>query len=698
MLIEVFMLSRLSAFFFGDKQKSDDLIICCENNQDFFVSKSSSVSHKYRQINNIFNSVFISCNNNEIQDLSFYVDNFGKIVQYIDDLKASNSLPTRLYMRLLGFNRLQNDFEKLRIDVEGRLEKIKVNDLSIKSKINPIHDKEEQQLNSFFESPSNQDNVLVTVQENLVDHEFHENLLEAKTQEEKIILRENQSQLKDGSIHLPISAKNSPQALPENSKDIPILGNIIIDDLDDVEELVEERISDEGEKKFNDMLANFFYEMSPPSGEGEIVVTGRVMDDGMGDFIHLVDIAKEVREYYSNYKIQLVILADPKHKGKLQPPKGQEQMTHIAYSNGAYYEDKLSLFKDTKPLDLVKSASLVIVGPVSPDMYGAVSKELEAKGVFVCENDNTGAMRHYCGTVLQMGLSENNLGIMTKANKDYSWNMIKGDRLKQTLFDENSPLEKKNVFLSYLPEPKMAYRFIDQAVFFAESDKNIDIISPRNEHLTLDGLKSEINTEAWQDVGVGKITIISYVNGQKVEESLEFGREGREVRLVNIGQIKNNDFKILMKLSSPLAACTGDKSVGQAIQYGKIPFYLAPNHKHRFQSAIGNEIARYLSKESPFYLYYTQQRIEKGKRILNENREQIIKDAQIFGEKICEERSFNKIFLGTTNLKLYMLKYPQIEKSIKDLKKNYQSGKIELKTVLSELHKKVDSMSIEQSE
>jgi hypothetical protein len=446
-------------------------------------------------------------------------------------------------------------------------------------------------------------------------------------------------------------------------------------------------------QEYDNMLQKLFMEAPPARGTEKIVITGTVLSDGMGDYFHMRAIANELHKHYPNRDVKMLIVGHMPHKDKLPLAKKEGVLTHIIYPSSTFPHVLLAEFKKIglDPHKIVKDASLIIHGPVGIEgLYKEVEQEMGEKGIAIFEYDNSeGGYYRYCKTHLPMGLSTENLGIITKPIKNYTWDMIINPCLQEVLFGDDKDLDpnNKNIYLSYLPKEKNTCQFIDQCIAFAGNDeKNIDIITPRKEQISLEILNNNIDTTSW--IGVATIRILSYdAEGKKSEEVQKLSDSGKEVRIVNTGHVPPKDFKILTSLSNPLMACTGDKSVDRALSEGKIPYYDAPSHKALFRGSIMSEMKRILSVKSPLYQYffYCTRKYEVAKKILAENHDQLIEDARTFSQTIVKERSFNHTLFGAANQKIYFHENPQIKTLVDDLSKEYEMGNIPLDEAKKEI-------------
>ncbi|MDP1836502.1 MAG: hypothetical protein Q8K75_11335 [Chlamydiales bacterium] len=456
--------------------------------------------------------------------------------------------------------------------------------------------------------------------------------------------------------------------------------------------------SEQQKVAFDKMSLDVFDKAPPAPGTGDIVVTGYVLGDGKGDFFHMRSMTNELTKQYPDRKVSLVAVSDEEHEGTLQPSRGKEDNTHIAYEGFMGSEVLVSPFNDIDPLEMVKNASLVVSGPVSiVGLYESVSDEMNKKGIAINEYDVNTNMHHLCGTVLQMGLSNEASGIMFKKSKNYSWDMIASERLKDVVFEkgETKLPDSKQAFLCYVQDAAHAYQFLNHTVSFSlnsekKLDKDLDIVSPRADvKVTMSELQKKVNIEEWKKMGVGSVTVISYVNGKKVEETLKLSDSGKAVRFVNIEGLPSKDFKILTKLSGPLVACTGDKSVELAFRYGKVPYYASAGHKRKFSNAILNEIGNKIGMNSDLYKYFKLQQMLPGNKdydpTILDDPKKLAEQAKQFAQILEKERSFNNVFHGTVNRNLYIQEQPQIKQLEEEVRQKYYNGEVSLEQAKSQL-------------
>ena len=185
------------------------------------------------------------------------------------------------------------------------------------------------------------------------------------------------------------------------------------------------------------------------------------------------------------------------------------------------------------------------------------------------------------------------------------------------------------------------------------------------------------------------------VNDEKIEEINE---SGFHLRIIHPGRLSKKDFKQVMYLSSPLVGCTGNGSFGQALSYGKIPYYEQLSQTKETKTNLRQIAGRVYHRDSPLvkFLEPTERRTlivdnEEKDRLKNSR---LITDAIKLGETIKNQYSFNGTLRGMVNAHICRTHYPQFAIAVDEIKKSFVSKEIELERAQESIYDELQKIGL----
>ncbi|MBA2728586.1 MAG: hypothetical protein H0U49_10500 [Parachlamydiaceae bacterium] len=427
-----------------------------------------------------------------------------------------------------------------------------------------------------------------------------------------------------------------------------------------------------------------------PGDEG-IVLSSYILGDGLGDWVHLEKEAKELNKKFPDRQITVIAIAAERHRGKLQPKNNSQVRHHIEYYADSVHctpSINVSPFNDHESLiQTVKQAAAWLAGPIAiQGIFNNLKNESMTNGFAINEygykaNDKN---EEFLNKVF-LGIGNEEIGIYTNRIKsDYQWDKIENHVLKEELFHcqevrlnhIEAYLSKIAPFFCYVSNDDIAIRFIYRAIYFAhyQSKKSyIDIIYPAKTNLKnlIENLKHISNTFPVSTINV---------NGEKIVDT---GVNGIHLRIINPGRLTKRDFKRVMFLSSPLVGCTGNASLGQALSYGKIPYYEQLDQTKQTKKNLCLIAERICGLDSP--LVYLLEAEKRFMMIDNQERghlrnEKLVEDAKKLGELIKEQFTLNGRLRGMVNAHICRTKYPKFATAINQIREKFISRDIDLFT------------------
>lgn len=434
--------------------------------------------------------------------------------------------------------------------------------------------------------------------------------------------------------------------------------------------------------------------MAIPGKEG-IVLSSYILADGLGDWAHLQKEASILSKKFPERKITVIAIAAEKHRGKIHPKDLDNVSYHVEhYGNSCYTSPSIqkSPFADTDYIiQTIKEASVWLAGPVPiKKIFDDLDKEVKTKGFAIHEYGTMLEKTDHFYKTIQLGVGSKEIGIYThSAKSDYQWDKVENEVLRKELFTKSDVtstevdeyLSKNAPFMCYVSNDDSALRFIYRALFFGwfQCKKvNIDIIYPAKTNL------SELK------IGLKKIKDTFPVKSISVNgEIIEVAEKGAfNLRIINPGRLTKKDFKRVMYLSSPLVGCTGNASIGQALSYGKIPYYEQLDQTKQTKKNLCDITYNACGKNSPLvYLLEAEPRLMM---IDNEEREklshpQLIEDAKKLSDLIKNQYSINKCLSSIVNGHFFRQKSPEAAVTLDTIKNRFISREIDIESAKVEI-------------
>lgn len=450
-------------------------------------------------------------------------------------------------------------------------------------------------------------------------------------------------------------------------------------------------------KAVDHLLSSLFEKCKPIPGNEEIVVTGYVMSDGKGDWFNMLNTCKYLQKKFPERTIRLIAISGEQHRGQLTAPKVKALDLH-------YFKDAEISAPTILPQEIangpelvekVRGAAAVVFGPVNiHGLYSQLGTELDRTGIALFEYDATTNTDRLSGTKAFMGLDKAfSIGIFTRAMKNsYTWKDIHNERLQNLLFGAINPpdeaihsyLQTHSIFLCYMGFMRALTFFLDAASFAHAHDpeKSVDICFPCKS--SIEELKQFLPRKELQELGFGSITMIYYEDGTQKEVKRHLGDGKKALRIFDVGGLAPKDFRILMKLSSPLVGCTGDNSLAQALSYGKIPFYEVVGHKVPLRHNLLSIIEEKFGLHSSLYTYLVSGANIK-ERAAKVSAPTLPSEAEQLGDWIRNHFSANSAIQGLVNQRLLPGKDPALAQKVTTLKEDYLSGNISIEKLKEQL-------------
>jgi hypothetical protein len=458
-----------------------------------------------------------------------------------------------------------------------------------------------------------------------------------------------------------------------------------------------ERLNLYRDKALDHLLWNLFTRCVPaPIKDKTIVLTGAVLGDGKGDWFLMLMIYKHLQKMFSDWTIRLIVVSSTIHKDQLHAP--QVKALDLIYKGDnrilapTFFVDPFPV--EARILQKIQEAAAVIVGPICIyGLYDPLKQEMAQKSIALCEYDKSTNGDTISAKKELMGLSKESIGIFTNSTKEYTWQDVSNERLKQILFHDTAPsqikineyLSEHAFFLCYTHTLKSAFRFFLDAAFYVEAhakNKSIDVCCPLNESLETEG--NALGKRRFLQQGIiGTVEFISYVGDQKVEQQIKLREGGKKMRIIGVGLLSARDFKMLTQLS-PLVGCTGDCSLAQVLSYGKIPFYDVRGHKKPLRDSLLTIVEETFGADSAIHGYIYAAAHEQETEAFLAKRE-LPKQARELGRTIREHYSVNSLLGGMVNELLWRRSDPAYAQQIDHLRQEYRDSKITMEELEAQL-------------
>ena len=255
-----------------------------------------------------------------------------------------------------------------------------------------------------------------------------------------------------------------------------------------------------------------------------VVVTGRVVSDGIGDLHHQLNAAKQIKLDFPDMQVTIIPFFDLTVPEQIEKPPGVGLIP---------IESRISqtAIEKTKEADLVLEISQRVLN----SEYLCIKKL--NKHVFIGEYGFNGP---------SMGLGLTDLGIILKEKPSQTLTNLNNSTLKKILFsmpisgqqDIKNYIDNHELFFSYLKSGSYyQITFIYTAILYQQnsSKPTIDIITPQIPNGVL-------NHDFCKKNGISKIKFITNKNDVIIEEEHKLGAHGKELRLIHPFPLSQEDF------------------------------------------------------------------------------------------------------------------------------------------------------------
>lgn len=464
------------------------------------------------------------------------------------------------------------------------------------------------------------------------------------------------------------------------------------------------------------------------SNKENIVVTGMVHPDGVGDYYHILSTVETIRKQFPDAKITMLINHTTKFPNSVRKPA--DPNIEIIFRN--FREDQQPIYP------VIEKADQIIEMSQHTHFDSVIEDMIKQKGdryIYIVEYGKSHPESRH-----SMGLKNRHVGIFIKdMPSTVSMLDIKNEPLKQALFGNNSPsqedlknyLQTHEPFIGYLKMGsyyQMGLIYTAAALSKSSGKKVIDLMIPpvKLEYLDLEFLKEQ---------GIGKLKVIKIENGRQIENEIVIAETGKEMRLINPFPLEQSDFHTLLAHTNPLVGCTGDHSLSEAISFDRLPFYELRYAKVGFQADL-RELAGSVGIE-PHYLKqyfevlgeiydYVQERVintlavydkledkkfyqeeldyfkgkqtkitESSLKIANLlQHPELYEEMHEFNELVRTQYSFNSTLLDIVQRQLVLNRHPDLIKTENELKEKYLSGQITIDQANEQLSEKIKAVGL----
>jgi hypothetical protein len=465
----------------------------------------------------------------------------------------------------------------------------------------------------------------------------------------------------------------------------------------------------------------------PDLKDKKIVITGVVLNDGIGDYQHIICTAEQIKKDYPPVKIDLI----PCFLNGFVP-KNLKILDSSQFGSLFNYGEAIS----QQSLEKLNEADIIL--EIS---HKNLTDQFEEIRAHKAENyqfiDEYG---HF--DFSSMGIRNTDLGIMIKETpQSKSLLDLENIPFKQFLFTTAQPAREElenylthhEPFVAYVKAGsfyQMAYIYTLVALQEKAPKSVIDVFIPEVDinYLELDYLKKH---------GIAKIKCVKIDQlGQIIEKEHTVAQEGKEIRFINPYPLNQTDFYTLMLHCNPLVGCTGDHSMSEAFSFNRLPFYEVRGNKYslwRDMSALAGKVGtkeQYLQKyfEALSYLPHSDQEgiikcMALGDKAPSKMKEEYLTyfknrqpDTALAGEQMAKLLLNPEIYQEMTELSEFikthfnfniLLKdiigrhlainaYPELIEYEKGLYKDFNEGKQDAVQVTALLKKKIDFLLSEE--
>jgi hypothetical protein len=442
----------------------------------------------------------------------------------------------------------------------------------------------------------------------------------------------------------------------------------------------------------------------PVQGTEEIVISGQVLGDGRGDWAAIRNMQKSLQKKFPERTVRIIASSTEKwNKPGLLDTTKIKALDLIYYGNNTVMGANVPLIAfptESNIIEKVQKAAVIISAGVGIEsVFKSVLDEIHEKSIKIYEHDFATASSDegFGSIILQTGINpaNNRAGIFTTTEKEYTWDQLANAHLKSVLFGTDNPEEKEirkyrskhECFFGYMHKPANNFAFIRDAAVFSDANfpgKSIDVCLPgfcKNKETGI--IDSEVKASQKNWTGIDKLVVIWYDGDQKKERSILLGEvegegKGKEIRIIDPGNMSAKDFKIMTSISAPLVGCTGDNSLAQALSSGKIPCY-----ESRFSTKVLGLLLRIeenFGTESDLYKYCDEvmNGLPEYRSSSDAGLPELMSQAKQLGKFMREEAAFQPVLRGVVNEKLLRQKDPDFATREDLLRQAYLENKISM--------------------
>jgi hypothetical protein len=320
---------------------------------------------------------------------------------------------------------------------------------------------------------------------------------------------------------------------------------------------------------------------------------GKVVNDGVGDYYHILNVAETIKNKFQDAKVTMFIYHCCNNLPGIVRKPMDAQIEIIFCKREVEHENRRTINNYSQIFPILKSADQII--EVSQKTHISfcedykLEKQTKEKYKFIGEYGTT--IYENNDIEKSMGLNKSDLGIIIRDKPSTSSLLdLNNDKLKQVLFSTTQPsendleayLKTHEPFVGYLKLGsyyQMAFIYTVIAYFKSSEKQTIDLMLPT--------VKVEfLNKNFLKEQGIGNIKIIKIDNSQIVQEEVFVFENGKELRLINPYPLDQKEFYTLLSHTNRLVACTGDHSLTEAISFDRLPFYELRDMKLSFQTNL----------------------------------------------------------------------------------------------------------------
>ena len=297
-------------------------------------------------------------------------------------------------------------------------------------------------------------------------------------------------------------------------------------------------------------------------GSKNIMISGEVSSDGVGDYFHMWQSAKIVKDGLPDSSVSVAVHC----QSAPQVSKESAKVENLVYSSEEEYQSK-QVEKRLKEADVIVNIS-----------HGYARNPGKIPVIRVEEYGVNPKSDGYAFGITS-ALNTQIIGLpMADVSRAEGIEELSTPSLREHLMLKGRPF-----FLGYLKKDQVLQEqarcgFVLAAAASQKGQKeDMDIVC------AFENL-SQLDTIALKGSNIGKVVLMTRDKEGKLQETdtLDLGQPGKEIRILNPFPIPNDDMKILLKFCQPLVGCTGDVSITEVISNGKIPFYQIRWHKGDF--------------------------------------------------------------------------------------------------------------------